>query len=305
MGAKILYSFLNMVGAIAYGLFLGGVSRKINARIQTRKGPTPFQNFIDVWKLFTKKTSISHGVMFFLAPTFRLFGGVGTFLLLPVVFNSPYFSNFSFTGDLIVLIYLMVFGCLGMALGASESGHPHAPVAVTRGLSNMMGFELPFLISVIGLAVANHTVSIHDLVAVQQGGILNWNIFRYPFLSISAFLAMLGMYQAYPFSFVLAPQEIPVGPPTEYSSEFLSYMFTGRSVLAIAKYVLFMDLFLGGATTIWEALIKIFVLFLWPIFIGAVFPRYRLEQGVRFFWTYPVVIGLIDYIRIFLKIKGW
>ncbi len=304
MAAKIFYAFLSVSGAVAYGLFLGGVSRKILARLQSRKGPTPFQNFIDVWKLFKKKTAISHGVMFYLAPTFRILGGVGTYLLIPVVVGSPYLSNFSFGGDLLVVIYFMVFGCLGMALGASESGHPNSPIGVTRGLSNMVGFELPFLIAVIGLAIADNTISIQGLVAAQQGSIWNWNIFRYPFLSIAGFLAMLGMYQSYPFSFVLAPQEIPVGPPTEYSAEFLSYMFTGRSVLGIAKYVLFMDLFLGGAHNVWEALIKIFILFLWPTFITGVFPRYRLEQGIRFFWTYPVIIGLIDYIRIFIKMRG-
>jgi len=301
MWYKILYAFLVTVGGLAYGLLLGGISRKITARLHGRKGPTVFQNFIDLIKLLKKKTAISHGTMFFLAPMFRLLGGVGVLLLVPIVFNNGPLSNFSFGGDLIVVLYFMVFGCLGMALGAADSGHPHAALAPTRGLAQMAGYELPFLISVIGLAIAHKTVNISSIVAAQQGGIFHWNLFQYPFLSIAGLIAMLGMYSAYPFAVVLAPQEIPVGPPTEYSSTFLSFMFSGRSIFGVGKYVLFMDIFLGGATNLAEAFVKTFVLFLFVVFITNVFPRYRTEQAVKFFWTYPVVIGLIDFIRIFIK----
>ncbi len=300
MAVKIFYAFLTLIGGIAYGLLLGGISRKITARMQNRRGPTIFQNFIDVWKLFRKKTAISHGVMFYLAPMFRLFGGAGTFLLIPVVIDSPYLSNFSFGGDLLVVMYFMVFGCLGMALGAAESGHPHAPIAVTRGLSQMAGYELPFVISVVVLMVADKTTTIEGIVRAQQGGILHWHLFTHPFAAAAAFVSLLGMMMSYPFQVVMAPQEIPVGPPTEYSATFLSYMFSGRSVFAVAKYVLFMDLFLGGATNLLWAFVKTFIIFLWPLFITNVFPRFRLEQSVLFFWTWPTLIGLIDLIRIFI-----
>ncbi|MEN8223370.1 MAG: NADH-quinone oxidoreductase subunit H [Acidobacteriota bacterium] len=301
MVLKLTYTLLAALGGLTYGLLLGGLSRKIMARLHGRKGPTVFQNFLDIWKLFTKKTAISHGVMFYLAPIFRLLGGLGTFLLVPIVVTVPALSNLSFMGDLIVILYFMSFGCLGMALGASESGHPHSAISVTRGLALMAGYELPFLIVVIGLAVAGQTVSLKEIVFAQQGGILNWNLFQYPFLSIAGFISMLGMYGSYPFAVVMAPQEISVGPPTEFSSEFLSFMFSGRSLFAVAKYLLFMNLFLGGASNLAEAFLKTFLLFLWPLLITGVFPRFRLEQGVRFFWTYPVVIGLVDFIRIFIK----
>jgi NADH-quinone oxidoreductase subunit H len=301
MWYKILYGLLVVVGGLGYGLLLGGISRKITARLHGRRGPTVFQNYIDLIKLIRKKTAISHGTMFFLAPMFRLLGGIGVLLLVPIVAKNTILSNFSFGGDLIVVLYFMVFGCLGMALGAADSGHPHSALAPTRGLAQMAGYELPFLISVIGLAIAHNTVSLGNLVSAQQGGILHWNLFQYPFLSIAGFIAMLGMYMAYPFSVVMAPQEIAVGPPTEYSSTFLSFMFTGRSIFGVGKYVLFMDLFLGGATNLFEAFVKTFAIFLFVVFITGVFPRYRTEQAVKFFWTYPVVIGLIDFIRIFIK----
>ena len=91
---------------------------------------------------------------------------------------------------------------------------------------------------------------------------------------------------------VLAPQEIPIGPPTEYNSTFLGLMMSGRAIFGVAKSALFMNLFLGGATSIPEALVKIFAVYLWSVFVGAVFPRFRAEQSVRFFLGWPMWLGL-------------
>jgi len=70
-------------------------------------------------------------------------------------------------------------------------------------------------------------------------------------------------------------------------------MMLGRASFAIAKTVLFMDLFLGGARTVPEALAKIFVIYFWTVFVGAVFPRFRTEQSIRFFLGWPTVAGVL------------
>ncbi len=295
---KVLCSLLVIAVGIAYGLFLGGVSRKITARMQNRRGPSIWQNFIDVWKLYRKKSLISHGVMYYLGPVFRFIGGAGIMLLIPVLINSHCWCGLSFGGDLFVILYFMFLGCLGMALGAGESGHPHATIGVSRGLALMTANELPFVLAVVTLMAATGSATVKDIVLAQQGGIANWNLFQHPFASAAAFLAFLGMMGSYPFSVVMAPQEIPVGPATEYGSTHLSFMFSGRSIFAVAKYVLFMDLFLGGASNLLEAFIKTFIIFLWPLFITAVFPRYRLEQAVRFFWVIPALLGLIGLVLV-------
>ncbi len=301
MVEKILFSILTLVAGIAYGLLLGGIGRKITARMQNRRGPTVFQNFIDVWKLFRKKTAIGHGVMFYLAPVFRFIGGAGVFLLVPVVAGNRYLSNFSFEADLLVVLYFMFLGCLGMALGAAESGHPHSAIAVSRGLSQLFGYEVPFIMAVVVIMVSDKTTSLLKIVEAQRGGILHWHLFTHPFASVAALISFLGMMMNSPFDVVLAPQEIPVGPPTEYSSTFLSFMFTGRSVFAVAKYLLFMNLLLGGASNLMEAFIKTFILFLFPVIVGNLFPRFRLEQSVSFFLKYPTLIGLVDLVRVIVR----
>ncbi len=295
LAIKIAWSLLNVLVAIAYGLVTYGVVRKTMARIQGRIGPPIYQPFIDLGKVIFLRTATSHGVMFFLGPIFRFVGGVGLFLVLPVIVGVPALENFSFNGDLLLAMYFMFFGSLGMALGAAEGGHPHSPIGIGRGLSQMTSFELPFGLAVVALISVGGSFSVTEIVQRQQelGGVLGWNLFQQPFAAAAAFLALLGMNMYPPFNIVGAPQEIPVGPPTEYNAVFQSLMMSGRSIFAIAKTVMFMDLFLGGATSIPEAFLKTFCIYMWTVFVGAVFPRFRTEQSIRFFLGWPTLAGVV------------
>ncbi|MFP4266839.1 MAG: respiratory chain complex I subunit 1 family protein [Spirochaetaceae bacterium] len=290
---SILYAALSLFVAVNYGLILIGTVARIYARVQGRIGIRIFQPYIDIIKNNAKRTSVSHGIMYHLGPVFRLAGGVGTYLFIPVIYGSVVFSNFSFSGDLILVIYFIFFGQLGMALGAGEGAHPYSPIGVSRGLAQMTAFEVPFTLAVIALAVQHNTLSITEIVAAQQGGVLAWNIFTNPFATAAALIAFLGMTGHNPFSVVLAPQEIPIGPPTEYQSNYLGLLQTNRSIFNAAKLVLYMNLFFGGATNLPVMVIKTFLIYLINVVVGAGFPRFRVEQSIRFFLLVPTILGLI------------
>ncbi len=289
---KILWSIVGVFGALAYGLAIGGVIRKVMARIQGRIGPPVWQPYIDLGKNLSLRTATHHGVMSFIAPIFRAAGGIGVFLLVPVVIGVPALENFSFSGDLLMVMYFIFFGSLGMALGAAEAGHPHSPIGISRGLAQMSSYELPFALAVVALAAQAGSFSIREIILAQQGGWLHWNLFANPLAAAAAFLAFLGMNMYAPFNIVGAPQEIPVGPPTEFNSQFLSLLMVGRATFAVAKIVLYMDLFLGGARSLPEAFVKTFLIYFWSIFVGAVFPRFRTEQSIRFFLGWPTIAGI-------------
>jgi NADH-quinone oxidoreductase subunit H len=301
----ILWSALSVFGGLLYGFLIGGTIRIVMARIQSRIGPPIWQPYVDQLKLLFQRTSIRHGAMFYLAPVFRIVGGIGIYLLVPIVVGVRGLEGFSFNGDLLLIIYFMFFGCLGMALGAGESGHPHAVLAVSRGLSQMSSYELPFSLSVIALVAQAGSFSVAGLVAEQSGGMGNWFLFANPFAAAAGLLAFLGMQMYSPFDIVLAPQEIPIGPPTEYNSSFLFLMMSGRALFGVAKAALYMNLFLGGARSVPEALIKIFLVYLWSVFVGAVFPRFRAEQSVRFFLGWPTWLGVAGIVfAIVMRVNG-
>ena len=290
---KIPYALLTVFIVFNYGMLLGALIQKIGARAGRRHGVPIWQNYIDLIKNYGQRTSITHGVMFYLGPVFRLTGGIGLLLFVPTIYGSYMFSNLSFAGDLILALYFVFFGTLGMALGAGESGHPHAAIGITRGLSQVSVAELPFALAVFAVALQYQTLSVTDIVAAQQGGVLNWTLFTNPLAVAAAMLAFLGSMMRPPFDVVIAPQEIPIGPPTEYHSAYLALMQTNRAIFPIAKMVIYMNLFFGGATSWPEFAVKVFLLYLFSAFVGVCFPRFRVEQSIRWFLIWAVPLGVL------------
>lgn len=293
---KLLYTLLGLFIVLNWGLLMGTIMRKITARVAGRHGIPFYQSWIDLVKLYNNRTAITHGVMFYLGPVFRLGGGVGMFLFIPLIYGSAYFSNFSWSGDLVLILYFQFFGMLGMALGAGDGGHPNSVIGISRGLGQFTTIELPMTLAVISIAIQYQTLSISEIVAAQQGGILNWTLFTNPLATVAAMLSLLGAFGHSPFNLVKAPNEIPIGPPTEYHSSFLGVLRTNNAILHVIEAVLFMNLFFGGAGNWLELIVKSFLIYFWSVFVGLVFPRFRIEQSVTWFVKIPLVIGILAII---------
>ena len=296
IAVKLLFTFLGLLIVLNWGILMGAVMRRIGARVAKRIGIPLYQPWIDLIKLYTKRTANTHGVMFYLGPVFRLAGGVGMFLFMPMLVGSDAFSNFSFSGDLILILYFKFFGMLGMALGAGEGGHPFSTVGISRGLSHFTTVEIPMTLAIIAVAVQYQTLSIAEIAEAQQGGILHWTLFTNPVATAAAMLAVLGEFMHAPFNLVQAPNEIPIGPPTEYHSAFLGVLRTNGAVLHVVEAVLVMNIFFGGANSWFELIVKSFLIYFWSVFVGLVFPRFRIEQSVTWFLKIPLVLGILAII---------
>jgi len=295
---KIPYSLLTLFIVANYGFLLTAFMAKVAARVGRRHGIPVWQNYLDLIKNYGLRSSITHGVMYYLGPVFRLTGGVGLLLFVPTIYGTEMFSNMSFAGDLILALYFVFFGTLGMALGAAESGHPYSAIGITRGLSQVTAAELPFALAVYAVAVQYQTLSVTDIVAAQQGGILNWTLFTNPIAVAAAMLSFLGSMMRPPFDVVLAPQEIPIGPPTEYHSSYLALMQTNRAIFPIAKIVIYMNLFFGGAASWPVFFLKVFLIYLVSVFVGVAFPRFRVEQSIRWFLVWAVPLGIVAILMV-------
>ncbi len=289
---------LTLLIVTTYGLLMGAIIDRTIAKVQGRIGIPYSQPFINVLKNFFKRTAISHGIMFYLGPVFRIAGGIGTLAFIPVLYGNETFANFSMAGDLFLVIYFMFFGQLGMALGAGESGHPYSAIGIARGLSQMTAYEVPFVLAIISIVIQYDTLSITQIVAAQQGGWQNWTVVTNWVATLAAMLAFLGMAGYSPFDIFLAPQEIPIGPPTEFHSAYLGLMQLNRALFGATKLVLFMNLFFGGATGLLELMIKTWAIYMVAIIVGVAFPRFRVDQGIRFFFKIPTLIGIMSIIYV-------
>ncbi len=295
VGYYILGVIVTIIVAFMVGMTYMGLSRKITARVQNRKGPPFYQNFIDAFKLASKETAIHHGFMHHAGPAFLMVASIMSVLIIPVLNDGKWFPNLNFDGDLIFLLYIMVFGPLGMALGAGQTGNPNSAIGVTRGLSQMVGFEIPWVMALVALMMQYQTTSLVDLMAVQQT--TGWLMFSSPFAFLAAVLAMLGMFRYSPFDIVGAPTELASGPVSENGGKYLFTMMSSGSIFAFAKLTLYVDLFMGGADNLIELLIKTFTIYLIPMLYGMVSPRYRTEQAIRYFWGWPLFFGFLALVH--------
>jgi len=133
------------------------------------------------------------------------------------------------------------------------------------------------------------------MVLSQHGSFLNWNMFRYPFAFAGSIIALQGMLGEQPFDAMIAPAEIASGPMVELSGKFLGFGFLQHASQIFLETGIIAAMFLGGGTIL-GFFTKQLILYLITLSIAAVFPRYRFEDAVKFFWIIPTFLVLIQLV---------
>ena len=273
-----------IVGFLYYGLY-----RNITARFQRRIGPTVWQSLFDSFKFFGKENSFSHGWMFYLGPVIMMSGAIMTLFFVPFFYQSEHFRGLSSYGNLFLILYLMLLGPLGNAMGVGASGSPFGAMGITRGLTRLFAMELPFYIAVVALISINHSADVATIAANQT----TYNAFAYPLLFIAALFSFVAMMGQSPFDVPGAPVEVYSGPAAEFGGKFLALLMSQSAIFSFAKLVLMVNLFLGGADGFGDLLIKTFILFLFVVAFGSIYGRFKTPQSVNFLVKIPTALAVI------------
>jgi len=277
--------------AAIIGLFFLGLSRKIMARIHWRYGPPIIQPVIDIIKLFNQ-TSMSHGALFNFGVIFSLAGSVVVLLFLPLGGICPLSSS----GGLLVILYLMIIAPLGLALSGGEAANPNTSIGISRKFLLAFGYELPLLLILLAVMTHYNTISIVEIVNKQfQTG---WSFQHLPLLlsGIAYILILPAILGFRPFELIQAPQEISSGPMAEYSGKFLALSTLQHAFNIFISISLFTNLFLGGAENPAYFFLKMLAVFIIFLFVNAVFPRFRIEQAIRYLWRWPTLLAFTGLI---------
>ncbi len=286
-----LTGFLIALGVLLFAFVwqtsLAGVNRKIVGRLQKRRGPKWYQEFRDIFKAMSK-TGITHGWIYDFGVIMAVGGIVGTAMLMPIgkFIAFPGYDNF------FIFVYLIAIGMLGMAMSASGSGNPLASIGVMRALTQMLAYEVPFMIVVLTIINMTGKSGLQDIAIYQQNHL--WNMFAIPLGGIVGFIALLGMLGKKPFETFIAPAEIASGPMVEYGGKQLGMLMFMHQITVFIEVSLFVNLFLGGATNILEYMIKYFVVYASAELISNVYGRLKIDQVVRFFYRVPIALAIIQ-----------
>jgi len=297
LGELLLEMVLMPLVAFLVGLLLVLMMRRVRAKIERRVGPPFLQPLYDIIKLYAKKTQISHGYMHDVAMMMLLGGYIASEIFLPV----PGMDGLANQADLLVLMYLLMVPMLGMALGVGQCANPNGSIGISRALTSMLAYDVPFIIVVAGAAISYGSTNLVQIIEIQQqGGPATWGLFSMPLLALAGIISMYAMLGKEPFEIYVAPAEIATGPMAEMSGKYMGALFVMQCFQLYTVGVLYTTLFLGGGANWLTFLPKVFAVVLISVSITNVFGRYRTDDVVRWMWKWPTGIALLGLAMVML-----
>jgi len=278
---------------LASGMFYEWFDRKMLARFQNRVGPRWFQPLADVLKLLSKEEVLPEGVnsvLFYMLPVMALSGALVAALYVPIGGVAP---AYSFNGDLVVGLYMLSLLTLCLGLAGANTMDRFSLIGATRTLTQLFSYEAPFLLALLGPALAAGTWQIS--VVNQYAGNANlWMMISQPFGFIVALVGLMGKLELPPFDSPEAETEIVAGALTEYSGRGFALFRLGKNIELVIGLTLVASFYLGGLHNPLEFLLKTLGLLVVVAFFQSLFARLRIDQVVGLWWRIGALLALAN-----------
>jgi formate hydrogenlyase subunit 4 len=244
MAHRVLFNLLQVLTTMAFAPLVAGVLARLKEIVQSKRGPSVFQPYRDIWKLFHKDEVVSDQAswIFRFAPYLAFVTPLVVATLIPVLTDYPLF--FAFMGDMLGGGFVLSLGGFFVTLAAVDTANPYGPVGASR--TRMVGFlaEPVFMIVFFTVSfVAGSTIPY----IVQQRWVTPWGNFFQPshVLLLLAFLMLI----------LAEGGRIPVDNPTghfelamideskvlEYSGRGLALMKWGGSMKTFVLLCIFLN----------------------------------------------------------------
>lgn len=300
--------FPGVIFLFALAFFYEWVDRKFFARLQNRYGPLHtgphgiLQPIADFFKLLSKEDITPHAsdkLMFIFAPIFYLALPLTTLFVIPILGQT---SLIAFEGDLIFVIFTFTLVIITVFIAGWSSMNRFSTIGSMRAILQMLGYEIPMGLVMVGSAIAAKSLSISGIVEWQS--LHFWIVLLQP-LGFAVFtVCLLAELQFVPFDIPEAETEIVAGWRTEFSGRKLAVLRLGKDLELVLASALITSLYLGGPQQFW--LIPPIVIFLVKTtfavmllsLLRAVFARFRIDQMLSGMWKYLLPLATLQIILI-------
>lgn len=295
-----------LVFILVNALWLVYMERKVAAYMQARIGPNRvgpkglLQTAADIGKLISKEIIIPRKadiVVFLLAPVLIF---VPTLMVFAVV---PLGKNMAAIDMNIGVFYFLAVASLSTLIiwmSGWASNNKYSLIGAMRTVAQMVSYELPLVLSLLGVIMIVGSLKMSDIIAAQQH---TWFIFTQPIAFLIFFIAGVAETNRTPFDLVEGESEIIAGPYTEYGGMAFAMYFLAEYANIMLMCALATIMFLGGwlapfgltfiPSWVWfflkmYALIFIVMQFRWT------YPRIRIDQLMGFGWKVLVPLSLAN-----------
>jgi formate hydrogenlyase subunit 4 len=272
---RIVYNLLQVLVVLAFAPLVEGVTSRLKENLQSKRGPSIFQPYRDLWKLLHKDEIVSDqsSWIFRAAPYVAFSAPVFVALLIPVLTRYPLF--FAFMGDMLGGGFILALGGFFGTLAAVDTANPYGPMGASR--TRMVGFLAEPVFIVVFLTVS--FVAGSTIPYIVQ---MRWVTPISNFFEPSHVLLMIAFLML-----ILAEDgRIPVDSP---SGQFELAMIDRSKSLEYSGR--------GAALMKWAGAMKFFVLIC--IFLNVLVTPWGLAQGMAL-WEVLLAIPLV-----LLKVFGF
>jgi NADH-quinone oxidoreductase subunit H len=314
---------LIVLGLIPLGaLILGYVFLlKMMSHMQSRLGPMDPGGFHGWYQLvgdglkFLQKEDIMPAQadkrVFALAPAVVVISTFLTFLVIPA---GPDLVVQDLDVGVFYALAVSSLSVVGVLMAGWASANKFALLGALRAAAQLIAYELPLLLAVVGVVIQADTMSLQGIVSAQQNGaIFGWDGLGDPFIltQFVGFFLFLAASQAEltqtPFDMPVAESELVSGYMVEYTGFRFLFFFIGEFGTAFAFSALAATLFLGGwaipgvdsvaVSNVLGPLVLfvklMFVAFL-MFWVRFTYPRFREDQLQAVAWKFLIPIGLAN-----------
>ena len=181
--------------------------------------------------------------VFTLAPAVVYLAAVMTLLVVPF---APGLYGYDMDIGLLYFFAVGGLGVVGLMMAGWSSFNKYSLLGGLRAAAGLISYELPLILSVMGIVMITGTLNLNQIVRDQEGSFLDWFLFRQPLGALIFFIAATAEASRTPFDLTEADSEIVAGFATEYSGMRFGFFFFAEYVNMFILSAMTAVLFLGG-----------------------------------------------------------
>jgi NADH dehydrogenase subunit H (EC 1.6.5.3) len=199
---------------------------------------------------------------------------------------------------ILFILALSSLGIYGVVLGGWASNSKYSLLGGIRTAAQMISYEIPLVLSIIGVIMIAGDLSLSKIVSEQSH---IWFIVYQPVGFIIYLIASTAEMNRVPFDLGEAEGELVAGFHTEYSSMEFAFYFIGEYAQIVVNSAIIVTLFLGGwqgpflPSVLWF-LIKLFFVVLIYLWLRWTYPRLRYDELMDFGWKFLLPLALANII---------
>jgi len=277
------------------------LERRLVGRFQVRLGPNRcgpegiFQVIADAIKVLSKEDVVPAKGDFwvhFLAPIVTFVPALMVFAVVPF-HKGTVLTNLDV--GILYVVAISSISVIGIFMAGWGSNNKYSLIAALRAVAQAVSYELPVVMSVVGIILVTGSLSLSKIVEAQT---IPFFLLQ-PLGFLIFLLGTMAEINRSPFDLLEAESEIVAGYHTEYSGMKFILFYMGEYGHALAASSIITTLFLSG----WKGpllppflwfLIKVLIVFFIFLWVRSTVPRLRVDQLTAFAWKCLLPMALIN-----------